>query len=80
MLTKEQIKEMSMEKAEKALKRVLKNKDLELSLLENPHLFPLVEDLANELLWIEDHIRYLQQMAGLEKANQARYGTLDNVL
>lgn len=78
-LSADAINEMDLKSAEKALKQILKDPEIELPLLSNPHLHPKVEQLSDIIARLEDHIFHLTQIENLAKANAARWGkTIDN--
>jgi hypothetical protein len=73
MLSTEQCEKLTLAQAEQQLAEFNRNKLLDLSLLEHPELMPQVDELANQLVFLEDRVRYLQQLVYLERANQARW-------
>ena len=75
MLSSEEIESMTLKQAEKSLAEFNRNKSLNLSLVEHPELMPQVDQLADQLIQLEERVRYLQQLVYIERANQARWGT-----
>ena len=73
MLSTEQCEKLTLAQAEQYLAEFNQNKALDLSLVAHPGLMPQVDDLANQLVMLEDRVRYLQQLVYLERANQARW-------
>lgn len=73
ILTKEQVEEMSVKDATQALKQLESLDILDKGFDTNPELWDQCDDIANTLLYLEDHIRHLDQLASLAKANAARW-------
>jgi len=73
MLTNEQCEQLTLKAAEQHLADLNRNKLLDLSLVAHPEIMPQVDELANQLVMLEDRVRYLQQLVYLERANQARW-------
>ena len=74
--TKEKIDSLDKDALKKYLNRITKNPKLNQSLQDHPELHPEVDLLANELLWVEDRIRYLEQVEFAHLASAVRYGKI----
>jgi hypothetical protein len=71
-LTKEQVELMTAEECQKHLKLLAKTYALEKPITKE--LWPLVDSIANTLLWLEDRIRYCNQSEIAVQANKTRWG------
>ena len=71
-LTKEQVAEFTEEECQKHLKKLAKAYPLEKPI--TAELWPLVDDIANTLLYLEDRIKSLDISEKLTNANNARWG------
>ena len=71
-LTQEQVEAMTAEECQKHLKLLAKTYQL-----ENPitaEIWPLVDSIANTLIWLEERIRYCNQSEIAVQANKTRWG------
>ena len=79
-LTLEQASEMSKELCETHLKKLARNYKLEKPLLENwETLWPIADELANTILYLEDRIKAFEVAETVKKANLARWGKTEEV-
>ena len=69
----EHIKTLNQSQAETLLDQCLKNHTIYLPLMSNPQIMHQVDDLANTICWLEDHIRRLVELETLKKAQAARW-------
>jgi len=72
MLNFDQIQQMDKKSIQEALKKVDKNPKLNLSIIEHPELWADVDLLANELLWLEDRLHYIEQCEIARRANEIK--------
>jgi hypothetical protein len=73
-LTKEQVELLTLEQCTSALDNLIKTYPLDQDV--RSEIWPLVDDIANTLLYLEDRVRYLQQSEVAINANKARYGRI----
>lgn len=71
LLTKEQIAELTEEQCQKQLKKLAKAYPLEKPI--TAELWPMVDEVANTLLYLEDRIKNLDLSEKLANANKARW-------
>lgn len=75
ILTLEQVEAMTSEECQKHLKLLDKTYPMDKSLsLLTPEILDQVDDIANTLLYLEDHIRYLAAASNAVAANKTRWG------
>jgi hypothetical protein len=72
ILDKLQVEAMTAEQCQKHLKLLAKTYQLEKPI--TAEIWPLVDSIANTLLWLEDRIRYCNQSEIAVQANKVRYG------
>jgi hypothetical protein len=72
ILKKEQVELMAADECSKHLKLLAKTYQLEKPI--TAELWPLVDSIANTLLWLEDRIRYCNQSEIAVQANKTRWG------
>jgi len=68
--TKSEIEAMTAEDCQRQLSLIEKTYDLDACIVDN--MPPYVDEVANQLLNLEDRITYLRQLASLEIANAAK--------
>jgi hypothetical protein len=68
--TQEQIETMTAEQCNDQFSLIEKTYDLDACIVDN--MPPYVDEVANQLLDLEDRITYLRQLATLEIANAAK--------
>jgi hypothetical protein len=73
-LSKEQVESLTLEQCTNALDNLVKTYPLDQDV--RSEIWPLVDDIANTLLYLEDRVRYLQQSEVAINANKARYGRI----
>jgi len=74
-LTQEQASEMSLEDCQSHLKKLARNYKLEKPLLENwETLWPITDELANTILYLEDRVKAFELAETVKRANDARWG------
>ena len=71
MLTKEQIAELTEEQCQKQLKKLAKAYALDKPI--TAEVWPMVDEVANTLLYLEDRIKHLGQLDNIAAAGQARW-------
>jgi hypothetical protein len=71
-LNKEQVELMTAAECQKHLKLLDKTYALEKPI--TAELWPLVDSIANTLLWLEERIRYCQASDNAIQANKTRWG------
>ena len=72
MLTFDEISQMDKVTAQAHLDVVTKNPNLDLSIIEHPELLTDIDNLANELLWLEDRLQYIEQCEIARRANEIK--------
>jgi len=78
MLNFDEIQQMDKKSIQAALKKVDKNPDLDLSIIEHPELWADVDLLANELLWLTDRLQYIEQCEIARRANEIKLARKHN--
>jgi hypothetical protein len=75
ILTKEQIDALTQEQAEKQLRLLERTFQVDKPFHDGmtPELWNQLDDIANNLLWLEDRISNLKMLNTLTKANEARW-------
>jgi len=73
-LTKEQVELLTLEQCTSAIKTLDRTYPFDQDI--RSEIWPLVDDIANTLLYLEDRVRYLQQSEVAINANKARYGRI----
>jgi hypothetical protein len=73
-LTHEQVQSLTLEQCTSALDKLVKTYPLDQDV--RSEIWPLVDDIANTFLYLEDRIRYLQQSEIAINANKTRYGRI----
>jgi len=74
-ITLEQASEMSLEECHSHLKKLARNYKLEKNILEVwEELWPIADELANTILYLEDRIKAFEVAETVKKANDARWG------
>jgi hypothetical protein len=68
------IETMDQKTAEQALKKLLKDPEIHQSLMDNPHLYSKVDEIANTICLLEDRIEYLTRANNAIHANATRWG------
>ena len=71
LLTKEQIAELTEEQCQKELKKLDKAYSLDKPI--TAEVWPMVDEVANTLLYLDDHIKHLGQLDNIAAAGQARW-------
>jgi hypothetical protein len=71
-LTKEQVELMTADECNKHLKLLSKTYALEKPI--TPEVWPVVDSIADTLLYLEDRIRYIQLSENAIQANKTRWG------
>lgn len=72
MLTFDEISQMDKVTAQAHLDVVTKNPDLDRNVIGNAKLWAQADDLANELLWLEDRLQYIEQCEIARRANEIK--------
>jgi hypothetical protein len=73
-LTLEQASEMSKEDCELHLKKLARKYNLNKPLTECwTEVWPILDEITNTLLYLEDRIKYLGQLENVANANTARW-------
>lgn len=74
-LTQEQTNLLSHKECQSHLKKITKTYNLDQPLKECwAEIWPLVDDIADTVLYLEDRMRYLEQANTAQNANAQRYG------
>lgn len=72
LFSEDQIKKMSYTETKQHLEKLLKQPFINQSIIENNLLIQDCDVWANQILDLEDHMRYRQQLLALEQANKQR--------
>jgi hypothetical protein len=77
--TREEIQALTLKQAEQQLKKLERTFQVDKPFQDNttPELWNQLDDIANNLLWLEDRIANLKMMDNLAKANEARWANKD---
>jgi hypothetical protein len=67
LYTKEQIKEMDLKTANKCLKTTEYDFQVDKPLTPDNSNWAILDEIANQLLWLEDHIHELKLQAAAEE-------------
>lgn len=74
-LTQEQVNEFTSEDCEAHLKKLAKTYNLNKPLTECwAEVWPILDDITNTILYLEDRMSYLVQAENAINANKARWG------
>lgn len=73
LFTEDEIKQFDLKTTKHHLDRLLKEKIVNLPLIENTELLAQADAIANQICYLEDHHRYCQMLAALQTANQSRW-------
>jgi hypothetical protein len=65
--TREEIKQMDTQAAEQALAHTEKYYRIEVDLIKNIDVWPQLDDVINQLLWLEDRIHTLATQQAAEQ-------------
>ena len=73
-LTLEQVDEFTADQCETHLKKLARKYNLNKPIMECwTEVWPIVDEITNTLLYLEDRIKYLDQLDNIAAANKARW-------
>ena len=73
-LTLEQVNEFTADQCEAHLKKLARKYNLNKPIMECwTEVWPIVDEITNTLLYLEDRIKYLDQLDNIAAANKARW-------
>lgn len=74
ILDKTEIEQLSLKESEALYNKIIKDPLLVKPLTKEHPYWQTVDDIANTIAYLEDHIEYQYKVFNLEKANAARWG------
>ena len=73
-LTAEQANELTADECDAHLKKLARKYNLNKPIMECwEEVWPIVDEITNTLLYLEDRIKYLDQLDNIAAANKARW-------
>ena len=73
-LTAEQANELTKEQCEAHIKKLARKYNLNKPIMECwTEVWPILDDITDTLLYLEDRIKYLDQLDNIAAANKARW-------